>query len=145
MKGNKSVNKTSVNSDKWYQKRQQCNATGCCCCSVVSHVWLFATRWTAAHQTSVSSNVVGVGINLLGYSSLMHDICDSPWISRVCLTGIWRRAMPSGENSKLKRPWNGTEFGVSERRPRWLECAKDLESDTDEVEEMTGTNSSVAL
>ena len=26
----------------------------CCCCSVASHVWLFGTPWTAAHQASLS-------------------------------------------------------------------------------------------
>ena len=28
-----------------------------CCCSVTSHVWFFATQWTAAHQASLSHTI----------------------------------------------------------------------------------------
>ena len=29
-----------------------------CCCTVLSHIWLFATRWTAAGQVLLSSTVL---------------------------------------------------------------------------------------
>lgn len=49
---------------------------------------------------------------------------------------VARRASPKG---------HGTVFEVSDgRRPGWLECVKGLESDTDEVEGVTGTNSYMA-
>jgi len=42
----------------------------CCCCSV-SHVWLFATPWTAAHQTSLSFTVSWSLLILMSIESVM--------------------------------------------------------------------------
>ena len=42
-------------TDHFIEQGSEARKTPCCCCSVSSHVWLFATPWTAARQVSSPS------------------------------------------------------------------------------------------
>ena len=42
-----------------------------CCCSVLSHVWLFATPWAAAHQASLSFTIPWSLLKLMSTESMM--------------------------------------------------------------------------
>ena len=52
-----------------------------CCCLVASCVWLFATPWTAAHQSYLSFTITWSLLKLLSIESVMpsnHLISDCP-------------------------------------------------------------------
>ena len=44
---------------------------GACCCSVLSHVRLFSTPWTAAHQISLSSTISRCLFRFMSIKSVM--------------------------------------------------------------------------
>ena len=47
----------------------------CCCCSVPSHVWLFATPWTTSCQASSSLSIIhsfGVSLSFTNSLSITH-------------------------------------------------------------------------
>ena len=48
----------------------QC-CVNCCCCSVVSHVWLFLTPWTAACQASLSFTLSPSLLKLMSIEAVM--------------------------------------------------------------------------
>ena len=43
----------------------------CCCSQLLSHVWLFATTWTAAHQASLSFTLSRSLLKLMSIDSVM--------------------------------------------------------------------------
>ena len=43
----------------------------CCCCWLLSHVWLFATPWTAAHQASLSFTIPRSLLKLMSIELVM--------------------------------------------------------------------------
>ena len=53
------------------QKPHKKGSTGSCCCSVVSHVWLFLTPWTAACQASLSFTLSPSLLKLMSIEAVM--------------------------------------------------------------------------
>ena len=51
----------------------------------LSHVWLFATPWTAARQTSLSSTVSQSLLKFMSIESVMLSISSSPALFSFCL------------------------------------------------------------
>ena len=54
----------------------------CCCCLVISHVWLFATPWTVAHQAPPPGKSTGVGGHFLLHGIFLtqrSNLCLLHW------------------------------------------------------------------
>ena len=62
------------------------------CCSVISHVWLFETPWTAAHQAPLSSPL---SQNLLKFMSIDSGMLSDHFILCYCSSVFCIQSSPA--------------------------------------------------
>ena len=76
----------------------------------LSHVWLFATPWTAAHQTTCPSPAPGVHSNSCPSSRWCHLT-----ISSSVIPFSWLQSFPASGSFQMSQffTWDGQNIGVS--------------------------------
>ena len=119
------------------------SSCACTCTHMLSHVWLFVTPWTVAHQAPLSmgfpSKNTGVGCHFLlqeifpiqGSNQhllcLLHWQADSLALSHLVVTSERKVLMPSGDATKnnasesLFLAWIGCAQGCAYMSRVWVE------------------------